>query len=82
MRFTVFEAPTNQIEHPLPLVAPAQEALRETALGEVRHVEAPAQLPAAFFRMGRGRPYLAQLQTPNAQPQSPCCARSTSATTR
>jgi hypothetical protein len=42
MRFTVFEAPTNQIEHPLPLVAPAQEALRETAPGEVRHVEAPA----------------------------------------
>jgi len=42
MRFTVFEAPTNQIEHPLPLVAPAQEALREMAPGEVRHVEAPA----------------------------------------
>ena len=42
MRFTVFEAPTNQIEHPLPLVASAQEALRETAPGEVRHVVAPA----------------------------------------
>ena len=42
MRFIVFEAPTNQIEHHRPLVAPAQKALREMASGEIRRVKAPS----------------------------------------